>query len=137
MSYALGEALQGAVYQRLAGDSGLALLVGDAIYDALPTGPVPGLYVLIGAEDVVDRSDVSGHGALHRFRVSVVTDADGYGRAKAVAAAVSDALQDAELVLSRGRMVGLWFERAVARRGGKADRARRIDLRFRARLEDS
>ena len=111
--------------------------MGDAIYDALPTGPVPGLYVLIGAEDVVDRSDVSGHGALHRFRVSVVTDADGYGRAKAVAAAVSDALQDAELVLSRGRMVGLWFERAVARRGGKADRARRIDLRFRARLEDS
>ena len=113
MSYALGEALQGAVYQRLAGDSGLALLVGDAIYDALPTGPVPGLYVLIGAEDVVDRSDVSGHGALHRFRVSVVTDADGYGRAKAVAAAVSDALQDAELVLSRGRME-VFVERPVS-----------------------
>lgn len=137
MSYALGEALQVAVYQRLMGDPAIEALVGPAIYDAMPTGTVPGLYVTIGAEEVQDRSDATGHGALHRFRVSVVTDTDGYGRAKAVAAAISDALTDASLPLSRGRMVGLWFERAVARRSGKADRSRRIDLRFRARLEDS
>ena len=137
MSYVLGEALQAAVYQRLLGDPDLEALVGTAIYDAVPAGPLPGLYVTLGAEEVQDRSDVSGSGALHRFRVSVVTDTDSFGRAKLVAAAISDVLSDASLPLSRGRLVGLWFERAVARRSGKADRARRIDLRFRARLEDS
>lgn len=137
MTYVLGEALQAAVYQRLSGDPNLETLVGSAIYDALPTGPVPDLYVTIGAEEVRDRSDATGHGSLHRFLVSVVTDTDSYGRAKMVAASISDALADANLPMSRGRLVGLWFERAVARRGGKADKARRIDLRFRARLEDS
>ncbi|MCB1342088.1 MAG: DUF3168 domain-containing protein [Pseudooceanicola sp.] len=137
MGYVLGEALQAAVYQRLLGNPELEALVGMAIYDALPAGPVPGLYVLIGAEEVQDRSDATGHGSQHRFWVSVVTDTDSYGRAKLVAAAVSEALSDASLPLSRGRLVGLWFERATARRSGKADRSRRIDLRFRARLEDS
>ena len=56
--------------------------------------------------------------------------------AKAVAAAISDTLVDADLTLSRGRLVGLWFERATARRSGTAGSARRIDLRFRARVED-
>ena len=83
-----------------------------------------------------DRSDVTGHGAIHRFRVSVVTEASGYAGAKAVAAAISDTLVDADLTLSRGRLVGLWFERATARRSGTAGSARRIDLRFRARVED-
>ena len=50
-------------------------------------------------------------------------------------AAVSDALTGATLVLGRGRLVGLWFLKARARRVEKAD-ARRIDLTFRARTED-
>ena len=74
---------------------------------------------------------------MHRFAVSVVTERAGFGGAKTVAAAVSDALVNADLSLGRGRLVGLWFERAVARRAGKAGRVRRIDLRFRARVEDS
>ncbi|MEC7259422.1 MAG: DUF3168 domain-containing protein [Pseudomonadota bacterium] len=137
MSYAIGGALQAAVYQHLSSDPALTALVGDAIYDALPTGTMPDLYVMIGEEDMRDRSDVSGHGALHFLRVSVVTEVAGFASAKAAAAVIADRLSDAELTLERGRLVGLWFERASARRIGTAARMRRIDLRFRARVEDN
>ncbi|MHA6262179.1 DUF3168 domain-containing protein [Arenibacterium sp. CAU 1754] len=137
MSYAMSSALQAAVYQHLQNDAGVTALVGGAVYDAVPAGDKPDIYVSLGPEDVRDRSDVTGQGALHRFLVSVVTDAAGFTGAKAVAAAISDAMVDADLTLSRGRLVGLWFERATARRGGKAGRIRRIDLRFRARVEDN
>ena len=117
MSYAVAGALQAAVYQQLRADAVLA-----------------GTYVSLGPEDVADASDKTGAGALHDFVISVITDAAGFATAKAAAAAVSDALLGADLALSRGRLVGLWFLRAKARRVEKAD-ARRIDLVFRARVE--
>jgi len=137
MSYGMAAALQAAVYQHLLGDAGVGGLVGAAIFDALPPGDLPQTYVTLGPEDVRDRSDGSGDGAVHRFTVSVVTQAAGFGAAKAVAAAIGDALSGADLTLGRGRLVGLWFERAAARRGGKAGQVRRIDLQFRARVEDN
>ncbi|MDU9003893.1 DUF3168 domain-containing protein [Sedimentitalea todarodis] len=137
MSYAMAGALQAAVYQHLLADPGVNALVGNAIFDALPAGDLPDVYVAIGTETVRDRSDTEGAGAEHRFTVSVVTDASGFGEAKAVAGAVSDALSGATPSLSRGRVVGFWFERAQARRTGRAGRVRQIDLRFRARLEDN
>lgn len=135
MSYGAAAALQAAVYQRLTADAALDALVGGAIYDSAPPGGTAGTYVSIGPEDVRDASDQTGRGALHEFVVSVVTDQAGFQHAKATAAAVSDALNGATLVLARGRLVGLWFLRARARRVEKAD-MRRIDLTFRARLED-
>jgi hypothetical protein len=135
MSYAMAAALQAAIYQRLRGSSDLDALVGDAVFDTVPAGAAPGLYVLIGPEEVIDRSDKSGAGAEHRFIVSVVSDAAGFQAAKTAAVAVSDALADPGLVLSRGRLVGLWFLKAVAKRTGAAE-ARRIDLTFRARVEE-
>ncbi|MCA0873655.1 DUF3168 domain-containing protein [Seohaeicola saemankumensis] len=137
MSYAMAAPLQEAVYQHLTSDAGLNALIGGAIYDALPAGPVPETYVSLGPEEVRDRSDASGAGALHRFTVSVVSEAEGFAAAKAIAAAIGDALLNGTLVLSRGRVVGLWFERASARRTGRAGQVRRIDLRFRARVEDN
>lgn len=137
MSGVLSEALQTAIYQRLAGDGAVAALVGDAIYDVVPTGALPEAYVTLGPEEVRDRSDSSGGGAEHRFVVSVLTGASGFVRGKQIAAAVGDALLNGGLTLSRGRLVGLWFERASARRTGRAGRIRRIDLRFRARVEDN
>lgn len=137
MSYGMAGTLQSAVYQQLSSDAAITALVGSDVYDALPTGAVPDLYVSLGPETVRDRSDGTGAAAVHRFQVSVVTDASGFGRAKSVAAAISDALAGVDLSLSRGRMVGLWFERATARRSGKAGRVRRIDLRFRAHVEDN
>lgn len=137
MTYAMAQSLQEAVYQRLLADAGVTALVGSDVYDALPEGDVPATYVSLGPETVRDRSDGTGAGALHRFQVSVVTDGAGFGQAKAVAAAINDALVGGDMTLSRGRLVGVWFERATARRSGTAGRVRRIDLRFRARVEDN
>ena len=134
MSYAVAAALQGAVYQRLQGDVGLSVLVGDRVYDAVPKGRLPDLYVALGPERAVDASDKTGRGAWHEFVVSVISDDAGFQSAKEVSAAVCDALIDAELVLERGRLVALNFKRAVAERE-KAGR-RRVDLIFRARVED-
>lgn len=135
MSYALAGALQAAVFARVSGDAVVARLVGDAVYDAAPPGVLPSLYVTLGPEVVRDRSDKTGTGAEHEFTVSVLSDAAGFAAAKAVAGAVSDALADASMTLSRGRLVGLWFLRAKAARVGSGER-RRIDLTFRARVED-
>jgi len=134
VSYATAAALQAAVYQRLRASSALYALVGDAIYDAVPPGTVTGTFVSLGPEDVRDASDATGGGAEHDFVVSVITDAAGFQAAKTVAAAVSDALADASLVLARGHLVGLWFLRARARRVETGE-TRRIDLTFRARVE--
>ncbi|WP_424942904.1 DUF3168 domain-containing protein [Aliiroseovarius crassostreae] len=135
MSYGVSAALQQAIYQRLQADTTLDGLVGAAIYDAVPSGIITGTYVSIGPEDVVEKSDMTGHGALHEFTVSVVTDAAGFQQAKEVAAAISDSLVDSTLILARGKLVYLNFNRAKARRVQDAD-VRRIDLTFHARVQD-
>ena len=136
MSYAVSPALQAAVFQRLWPSEALRALVGIGIFDAAPIGTVSGTYVTLGPEDVRDRSDRSGAGAEHDFVITVVSDAAGFQLAKSVAAEVSDSLQSAPLSLSRGRVVGLWFLRAAARRADKGA-LRRVDLTFRARVEDN
>ncbi|MCP3969412.1 MAG: DUF3168 domain-containing protein [Rhodobacteraceae bacterium] len=136
MSYAMASALQAAVFTHLDADTTLEILVGSAIFDVAPSGGLPGLYVMLGPETVRDRSDGTGAGAEHEFVISVVSDADGFHTAKTVAAAVSDALVDAHLSLTRGRLVGLNFRSAQAMRVAKGTQ-RQIDLRFRARVEDN
>lgn len=135
MSYGVASALQAAVYQCLAGYPALTGLVGTAIYDALPAGTLPPLYVVLGAEDVSDASDQTGSGAWHDFTVTIVTQSAGFSTAKAAAGAVSDALVDADLVLSRGTLVALHFYKAKAARVGTGD-MRQINLIFRARVAD-
>ena len=129
MSYGVAAALQAAIYQRL-----VAQLPGVAIHDALPAGAGSGSFVLLGPEEALDASDRSGGGAEHRLVISVISDATGFLQAKEIAVRVSDALVDSDLVLSRGRLVYLRFLRAQARRL-EAGAARRIDLRFVARVE--
>jgi hypothetical protein len=136
MSYAVAAALQTAVYEQLITDPALTSLVGSSIYDALPSGSLPSIYVAIGPETARDRSDKTGFGAEHEFTVAVVTDAAGFATAKEVAGAISDALVDAPMVLTRGSLVSLNFYRAVAARTGTGDQ-RQINLIFRARVEDS
>ncbi len=136
MSYAGTAALQEAVYLRLTTDTALSALVGGAIYDALPAGTLPDIYVTLGPEDARDRSDKTGGGAWHRFIISVVTENAGFHGAKQVAAAINDALVGAEMTLSRGRLAGLYFHRARARRESPGQ-LRRIDLTFRARVDDT
>jgi hypothetical protein len=128
--------LQAAVYQTLAGDTALAALVGTAIHDQMPSGPVSGTFVSLGPETARDRSDKTHDGAEHRFTVSVVSDEAGFQAAKTVAGRISDVLVDAAPVLSRGRVVSLRFVAARARRV-RAGQTRRIDLSFRAIVEDT
>ncbi len=135
MSYAVSAALQVAVFGAMAADPALDALLAGAIFDAEPAGVLPGQYVSLGAEKVRDRSDGSGGGAVHDFDVSVVSDGDGFHATKLIAAAVSDLLVDADLVLSRGRLVSLRFYKAKAARVENG-RVRRIDLTFRARVQD-
>ena len=135
MSYGMAAALQSAIWQRLSGDAALSALVGGAIYDAAPQGAVPDLYVVIGPEDVRESGDGTAAGAEHRVSVSVVSAAAGFLVAKEVAAAVSDALSGAALILDRGHLVSLNFLRARARRS-RDGQLRRIDLTFRARVDD-
>ena len=59
----------------------------------------------------------------------------GFQLAKEVAGAICDALIDAQLSLNRGHLVGLWFLRAKAARSNSGT-SRRIDLTFRARVQD-
>ena len=136
MSYGAAAALQEAVFDRLQSDTALAALVGDEIYDQPPTGALPDIYVSLGAETVMDRSDADSSGAEHRFVISVIGDTSGFARVKAAAAAVSDALLNADVSLSRGRLVFLRFDRAVAKRDTRKN-LRRVDLRFVARVEDN
>lgn len=136
MTYAAGDAVQAALYDRLRGDAGLAALVGAAVHDRPPEGALPPLYVLIGPEEVRDASDATGGGARHDVTVTVIATAAGFAPAKAAAAEVSRALTEgAPPALARGRVVGIWFLRARSRIDGAAG-ARRIDLRFRLRIED-
>lgn len=135
MSFAVSGALQAAVYGALTGDSALGAIVGSAVYDAVPTGAVPAIYVQLGSETVKDASDGSGDGALHQFNVSVITTSPGFAQAKAAAGAVSDVLHGGDLTLSRGRLVYLRFERARVRRVDGAA-TRQIEMRFAARVQD-
>lgn len=136
MSYGVSAALQTAVYQALVADMALGDLVGSNIYDAIPSGTVPSLYVALGPELAKDRSDKTGRGAEHEFTISVITDSAGFATAKEAAAAVSDVLVDADFTLSRGTLIALNFYRAKAVRVGAADE-RRIDLTFKALVQDT
>lgn len=136
MSYGVSVALQTAVYQALIMDMTLTALVGSDIYDAIPSGAVPSLYVALGPEIARDKSDKTGAGAEHQFTVSVVTDSAGFATAKEAAAAVSGALVNAQLTLNRGTLIALNFYRARAVRVGSADEPR-IDLTFKALVQDT
>lgn len=135
MSYALAGPLQTAVYQKISTDSGVTALAGSAIYDVPPDGSLPDLYVLVGQETVRDASDKTGFGAWHDMTISVVSSRSGFLAAKETAGAITDALHGVELSLSRGALVGMWFRRGSAARAG--DGQRRVNLIFRARVEDS
>ncbi|MBU2958632.1 DUF3168 domain-containing protein [Paracoccus sp. 1_MG-2023] len=137
MSYGAGAALQAAVYHQLRGDEALGALVGDAIFDAMPVEAPSGVFVSLGPEDAVGRGDVTARGARHDLIVTVASGADegaGFGVVKQAAVAVADALEDADLDLSRGHLVAMQFLRAKARKVENGV-ARQVDLTFRARID--
>ena len=131
MSYQGAAALQTAVFGVL---STAPALGGMSIVDAMPAGASLGSFVLIGPEQVIDQSDKTALGAEHRFEVSVISDATSFMAAKQAAAAISEALLGAPLMLSVGHVVSIGFLKATARRLDLGS-TRRIDMVFRARLD--
>ena len=101
MSYFSAAPLQEAVFGALQGDAGLAALIGGRVYDAPPealeASATP--YVLIGDEQVRDRSSSTHSAARHDLVVSIYSDAAGFADAKDVASAVCAALDGADLAL--------------------------------------
>lgn len=136
MSYATAPALQTAIYGHLSADAALAALVGGAIFDGPPEGTPPDTYVVLGDEEARDRSDQSGRATLFRLTLSVVAREAGFHQAKQVAAAIGAALDGAALNLGTGHLVAMQFDRARARRT-RNDTGRRIDLRFRALVDET
>lgn len=137
MSFAASAALQAAIYQALRDDIALRDLVGDAVYDAMPVAAPAGTYVAIGTEQVRDAGDMTGRGAWHDLGISVLSGSDdgsGFGLVKQAASAVCQVLDGASLQPAQGRLVGIWFQRATARRVENGA-GRRVDLIFRARLD--
>lgn len=134
MSYQNAAAVQVALFDLLSGDATLAGLVPGGIFDAPPPATPQGTYVVLGEEDVIDRSDVTGPGAEHRVLVQVVSDAAGFLTSKTAAARIGEILPGSQPSLSSGRVVAIWFHQAQARRAEGAA-LRRIDLRFRVRVE--
>ena len=133
MSYAMAAALQAALYGALAGDAALGALVGGAVHDAVPD-PAPDLFVVLGAERARPASDASARGAVHEVEISVVTARHGYADAKAAAARVSAVLEGAPPAMAEGRIVDVAFASARARKD-EGEGVRRIDLRFRVRVD--
>ncbi|MFT5869355.1 MAG: hypothetical protein ACI8TF_001467 [Paracoccaceae bacterium] len=134
MSYAMSAALQAAVYGALQADVAFNTLVSGAVYDALPSGALPSLYVSLGTETVRDRSDKTGHGAQHDLVVVVHTTGAGFQAAKTVATALSDILDGADLPLSRGHLISLEFLKARARRNSGE---RQLEITFRALVDET
>jgi hypothetical protein len=134
MSYQSASAVQVALYDLLTGDATLTGLLPGGIFDAPPPGTPQGTYGMLGEEEVIDRSDVTGPGAEHRVLVQVVSDASGFATAKTAAARIAEILPGALPVLGAGRVVAIWFHQAQARRA-EGNALRRIDLRFRVRVE--
>lgn len=131
MSFATAQALQAAVYAALKTDASVTALAHDAIFDALPKGNLPALYIVLGAENTRDHSTQTSAGALHDIEVEIYSDAPGFQTAKQLAAAVCDALIDADLTLDRGKLIRLHFKSARARKGtGSGQRV--VRLMFRA-----
>lgn len=129
MSYSFSAPLQEAIYTRLSTYDTLTAVVGTHIYDALPSGALPDLYVSLGPETARDTSDITGAGAIHELSISVISTQSGFYQAKEIAGHICDALLGEDIILTRGSLVFLNFQRANAKRDTDS-LTRRIDLSF-------
>ncbi|MHA1128845.1 MAG: DUF3168 domain-containing protein, partial [Alphaproteobacteria bacterium] len=104
----------------------------------LPVGGVlpVGEYVTLGEEIVKPFNSMTSQGGVHDFDVTVHSTANGFGAAKTVGGAIGAVLIDANLTVTGGALISLRFLKARARRG-VAPELRRIEMRFRAVVENT
>lgn len=129
MSYVVAAALQKAVFAQLE-------TLDTPVFDGVPPGAVPDLYIAIGPEEARDASDTAGGAAIHLFTISVFSSAPSFAKAKSVAGDVCDVLTGTYPPLERGILTDISFRRARASRVQQGG-GRQIDLRFRAYVQDA
>ena len=138
MTYALAWPLQEAIFQALCHDQTCATFFEHRVFDAPPPligdAAPEGLYLTLGDEEAIDWSTAGGAGAEHLVTLSVHAPRRGFSEAKQAAAAVSEALL-AGLAPVRGTVANIRFVDARTARE-ENDALRRIDMRFRIRIED-
>jgi len=125
--------LQRAMYDRLSTDPAIVAAIGGHVYDALPAGQLPDLFISLGVESFVDRSDKTGSASQHDTTVAVIASQPGFLAAKELAADVAFALGEDPLQLAHDQTSTLEFLRAEARRDTDSQ-TRRIDMVFRVRI---
>lgn len=135
MSFSNSADLQSAIYTKLSADTEISSLVGEHIYDAMPSGELPELFISLGAEVMHDKSDLTGSGTDHDLTLSVITSKAGFLPAKTLATAVGRSLLEPYPQLEQGRIVFFNFVRATARRDTDSQ-TRRIDMLFKARVTE-
>ena len=133
MTMAMAAPLQTALYDRLV----VLPALGGRVFDDAPhqSADVGGAYVTLGDETVAPWDTATDKGAIHAVRVRVYSPVRGFLPAKALAADVVAALDDAPLTLSRGKVITQEFTGAETRRE-ELGALRRIDLTFRIVIED-
>lgn len=136
MSYLFGGALQQAVFTVLDSSVEIAELTNGLVFDAPPVGEVPDTYVLIGEERILDRSSKTSTAAVHDLKISVLSGAQGFLRAKEIAGAICKELTERSVALSVGVLCDLQFRSARAARASGQDQ-RQIVLNFRAYIDAS
>ena len=139
MTYALAWPLQEALFGLLTTDSGCVEALGGRVFDGtlpLKDADAEGAYLVIGDEIARDGSTKTEDGAVHVVRMDLYAPRRGFGDAKRAAAAVSDAVLEGHIPISRGSVVNARFVDAETERD-QNDALRRIRLRFRITLEDS
>jgi len=103
--------LQKAVFAALGADAGVTALIGDParIYDDAPAGAaLP--YVAIGEDIETDWSTATEAGSEHALTIHIWSRAGGRKEAKAILAAIRDALHDAAPALDDHAVVNLRFQ---------------------------
>lgn len=109
-------ALQTAIYARLAGDSALTALIGtSSVFDRRVTGkPMP--YVVLSE---IVTNDAGPDAEEHLVTIEVWSDGDGRRQGQEIAARVKVLLQDAVLSLTGFTLVSLMHRSTRTRREAK------------------
>ncbi|MCT8266769.1 DUF3168 domain-containing protein [Afifella sp. JA880] len=133
------EALQRAIYERLAGDAALVALIGaDKVFDHVPRN-MSAPYVHLGEMEVTPVAAGSGaETKLVEIVFSLVAFSRGRGRRETLglAAALRNLLHDAEFALAGFTLVACRFVQMKTSGAGEVS-GRRAVLKFRAVVEEA
>jgi len=126
-------ALAEAVFARLAGDAGLAGLVGGRIHDRAPRN-APHPFVAFGAADLRPLDSDLAPAAEHRFEIEAHSRYEGQAEVAAIADRVVALLHAASLALDGHRLAQLRHA-GTRTETARRDRSYHAVIRFRAVTE--